>query len=124
MSAVARLLTFVDIDDADDPGPDARGMSVRARHEAVLVDGRRVVLLDDRGWGGHGGPPGPGGIWAFETVEGMKRTARTVVGPDEASGALSPADMEAGHWNTLERTLADDRVRTHIRPRRRPRPSA
>jgi hypothetical protein len=25
-------------------------MSVSARHEVVLADGRRVVLLDDRGW--------------------------------------------------------------------------
>ena len=105
MSAATRLVTFVDIDDANDAGPDACDMSVRARHEAVLGDGRRVVLLDDRGWSGHGGPPGPGGIWRFETVEGMERTARTVVGPDEPFEDLSRADMEAGHWDTLARIL-------------------
>ena len=55
MAAVTRLVTFVDIDDADDAGPDARSMSVTARHEAVLADGRRVVLLDDRGWSGTQG---------------------------------------------------------------------
>jgi len=25
-------------------------MSVSVRHEAVLMDGRRLLLLDDRGW--------------------------------------------------------------------------
>jgi hypothetical protein len=50
MAAVACLLTFVDIADDDDAAHDARRMSVSARHEVVLADGRRVVLLDDRGW--------------------------------------------------------------------------
>ena len=50
MAAVARLLTLVDIADQEDDGPDARRLSVSARHEAVLADGRRVVLLEDRGW--------------------------------------------------------------------------
>jgi len=44
---VTRLVTFVDV---DDNVADARQMSVSARHEAVLVNGRRVLLLDDRGW--------------------------------------------------------------------------
>jgi hypothetical protein len=87
MAAVARLLTFVDIADHDDDGPDARRMSVSARHEAVLADGRRVVLLEDRGWSEELGvflddEPSeearglvePFGIWAYETVEEMERT--------------------------------------------------
>jgi hypothetical protein len=103
MAAVRRLLTFVDVDDAADL--DARTMSVTARHDAVLDDGRRVVLLDDRGWTSGGGPPDAGGPWAFETAEGMERTARTVVGPDGPFGARSQADMEADHWAALARVL-------------------
>ncbi len=49
MVDVTRLVTYVDIDDRD-----ARGISVSALHHAVLDDGRRIVLLDDRGWGGRG----------------------------------------------------------------------
>jgi hypothetical protein len=118
MAAVTRLLTVVDLDDADDAGPDARRMSVRARHEAVLADGRRVLLLDDRGWTGdlrvawHGEPSEEHrrrveqeSIWASETVEAMMREARDVVGPDEPFEGRSPADMEAGHWDYLARIL-------------------
>ena len=120
MAAVTRLRTFVDVDDANDPGPDARSMAVRARHEAVLADGRRIVLLDDRGWSESQGMAWAGepseedrrrfelespGIWASETVEAMKRTARVVVGPDEPFEGRSQADMEAGHWDTLARIL-------------------
>jgi hypothetical protein len=118
MAAVTRLLTFVDLNDADDAGPDARRGSVRARHEAVLADGRRVVLLDDRGWTGElrvswgSEPPEDerrraeqASIWATETVEEMKGTARMVVGPDEPFDDYSQADMEAGHWEYLARIL-------------------
>jgi hypothetical protein len=55
---VARLVTPVELRDAD-----ARRMSVSARHEAELVDGRRVLLLDDRGWSSSvvaAGCSGPG----------------------------------------------------------------
>jgi hypothetical protein len=102
MVGVSRLLTFADIDDPDDDGPNGRGMSVKARHEAVLADGRRVVLLDGRGWSG--------GAWAFETVEGLERTARDVVGPDEPLGGSSHAGMAAGHWETLAGILRDQDV--------------
>lgn len=120
MSAVARLLTFVDLNDADDAGPAARRMSVTARHEAVLADGRRVVLLDDRGWCerlvvvrcGQRSDENrgcaeldPPSIWASETVEELTRTARVVVGPDEPFEGRSQADMEAGHWDALARIL-------------------
>ena len=114
MAAVTRLLTFVDLNDADDAGPDARRMSVRARHEAVLADGRRVVLLDDRGWTGElrvawRGEPSEDerrraeqeSIWTTETVDEMKREARDVVGPDEPFDGHSQAYMEATHWDTL-----------------------
>ena len=92
-------------------------MSVRAPHEAVLADGRRVLLLGDRAGPGSCASPGAGAfrgrapargarvIWATETVEEMKRTARMVVGPDEPFEGHSQADMEAGHWDTLSRIL-------------------
>jgi hypothetical protein len=120
MATVTRLLTFVDINDANDAGPDAHSMSVSVRHEAVLADGRRVVLLDDRGWSEsqhvassrelseedrrrleRDSP----GAWALETVEDIKRTARFVVGPDEPFDGYSQADMQAGHWAALAEIL-------------------
>jgi len=55
VAEVARLMTFVD---ADDEVPDARQISVSARHD-VLDDGRRVLLMDDRGWS-ESGPPTSG----------------------------------------------------------------
>lgn len=90
MSAVARLETLVELDDAD-----VRLMSVSARHEAVLEDGRRVVLLDNRGW--SGGP----GIDAAEVEE----TARSVVGPDEPFDGQSQEYMESTHWDYLAEIL-------------------
>jgi hypothetical protein len=120
---VARLLTVVDLDyegyvlgesssRANASGwsairstrrrPDARRISVRARHEAVLADDRRVALLNDRGWSG--------GTWAEETAEEMERTARFVVGPDEPFEGRTQDDMEADHWNSLARVLQQQGV--------------
>jgi hypothetical protein len=72
---------------------------VSALHEAVLDDGRRIVLLDDRGWGGRHIPSA--------SVEELKRTAKVVVGPDEPFGGRSRTDMEAGHWEALAQTLRE-----------------
>jgi hypothetical protein len=123
MARVTRLLTLVDVDDADDGGTNARRMSVTARQEAVLEDGRRVVLLDDRGWSGQLGAvwaedarPPEGwrktlpSIWAFETVEELERTARDVVGPDEPVCDRTQAEMEAGHWEALAGILREHGV--------------
>jgi hypothetical protein len=98
-------------------------MSVSARHEAVLADGRRVVLLDDRGWSeelrvlGDDEPSSQErgqveqlGIWAYETVDEIERTARDVVGPDEPFAGRTPADMEASHWEFLARVLQQEGV--------------
>ena len=104
---VARLLTVVDV-----MGGDGRRISLSARHEAVLADGRRIVLLDDRGWTeevrvlaehpsrerAHAEPPG---IWAHATAESIERTARVVVGPDEPFGSRTQVEMEADHWSSL-----------------------
>src|SRR6478735_349827 len=104
VASVVRLLTFVDIEDKHDGGPDGSSMSVSARHQAVLADGHRVLLLDDRGWTAalfHAAADGARhrltGIWATETREAMESTARAVVGPDEAFGGRTQAQQEAGH---------------------------
>jgi hypothetical protein len=97
MVAVARLVTLVELHDAD-----ARRMSVSARHEAELVDGRRVVLLDDRGWSSSANVPD---IWAVTSMEDIEKTARMVVGPDEPHGGISEDDMEADHWAFLSELL-------------------
>jgi hypothetical protein len=111
---VVRLLTLVDARDEDDDGPGGRRMSLSARHEPVLADGRRVVLLDDRGWSAElrvtgGGEPSLG-IWAYETAEEIERTARFVVGPDEPFESRTQAEMEASHWNSLARILQQEGI--------------
>jgi hypothetical protein len=98
VGAVTRLVTFVE---ANEDVVDDRRMSLSARHEAVLVDGRRVLLLDDRGWT-ESGPPD---IWATTSVEEIVETARVVVGPDEPFGGRSQEDMEADHWAYLSGIL-------------------
>jgi len=102
MGSVARLVTFVDIAGL----PDDRAVSVSARHEAVLADGRRVLLLGDRGWSSSSSMPGDvPDAWAHTSVEELEATARTVVGPDEPFGDRSAKDMEAGHWAHLAGVL-------------------
>lgn len=108
MRTVSHLLTTVDLADEDDDGPDARRLSVCARHELMLDDGRRVLLLDDRGWSGEivsdPSAPEPSGIWLTETAASLESDARMVVGPDEPAGDLCHADMDAGHWDALAET--------------------
>lgn len=98
MTSVISLVTFVDV---VDQVADPRRLSVSARHEAVLADGRRVLLLDDRGWS-ESGPPN---IWALTSVEDIADTARVVVGPDEPFGEHSPEDMAEDHWAQLAGAL-------------------
>jgi hypothetical protein len=112
VTAVIRLETVVDLQD-DEVG--ARTMSVSARHEAVLADGRRVLLLDGRGWtstvmsvrvrGDDGSPEDVADIWASTSVEEIERSARSVVGPDEPFGAYTREEVDAGHWAYLSDLL-------------------
>jgi hypothetical protein len=116
MTAVARLVTFVDVDDRVD---DAHQMSVSARHEAELVDGTRVLLLDDRGWSSSALTAHWAGdvadreswlevhpdIWAMTSVEDIEETARVVVGPDEPFDGCSQEEAEEGHWTYLSGVL-------------------
>ena len=119
MAAVTRLVTLVDVDEENS---DARQMSVSARHEAVLADGRRVLLLDDRGWTSSAlraslAGEGPGDVqrepldsWALTSVDEIEETARIVVGPDEPPDGYSQEEMEASHWASLADELRQQGV--------------
>jgi hypothetical protein len=103
MPDVVRLETVADVQRAE----DARDMSVSARLEAVLADGRRIVLLDGRGWTGslRGFGADDMDVWVTSSEAEIAETARAVVGPDEAYGGRSQSEMDAGHWTTLAETL-------------------
>lgn len=121
MSVVTSLVTFVDL---TEEGGGTRQTSFSARHEAVLLDGRRVLLLDDRGWtwsrllalqAGKASDRGSTreqrpDIWATTSVEDIEETARMVVGPDEPPGGYTQEDMEAGHWAYLAGLLRQQGV--------------
>jgi hypothetical protein len=92
MTAVRRLITYVDI--ADEPS-SARQISVALRHELELTDGRQVLLLDDRGWGSTG-------KWTDRSAEDIGGTSRMVVGPDAPPAGRSVEDMEILHWTSLQ----------------------
>jgi hypothetical protein len=110
MSAVSRLVTFVGLREGVG---DAHQMSVSARHEAELLDGRRVLLLDDRGWSSRLLTASSAGvlpeeqpdIWTTTSIEEIEETARTVVGPDEPPEGFSPEDAETAHWTYLSDVL-------------------
>jgi hypothetical protein len=98
-------------------------MSITARHEAVLTDGRRLLLLDDRGlsesglralWVGEGPDGDPcrvePDIWAVTSAEDIEETARVVVGPDEPPDGYTQEHMETGHWAYLAGLLRQQGV--------------
>ncbi|GAA2736417.1 hypothetical protein GCM10009867_21060 [Pedococcus aerophilus] len=95
---MTRLVTSVEVDDAV---ADPRRLSVSAIHEAVLSNGDRVLLLNDRGWS-ISGPPD---VWSSMSVAEIANTARMVVGPDEAFDGYSQEDMKASHWAFLAAVL-------------------
>ncbi|MCJ0874602.1 hypothetical protein [Streptomyces sp. AP-93] len=103
MTAVTRLVTYTDLHAA---ATSSQQLSVSARLEAELADGRRVVLLDDRGWS----TSGMSGIPALTSTEDIEETARTVVGPDEPFGGMTQEQMAAGHWGYLAGVLGQQGV--------------
>ncbi|MCX5408842.1 hypothetical protein OHA37_33940 [Streptomyces sp. NBC_00335] len=94
MTVVTRLVTYTDLHVS---ATNARQLSVSARLEAVLADGRSVVLLDDRGWS----TSGPSGMAELTSTEDIEETARSVVGPDEPFDGMTREEMAAGHWGYL-----------------------
>ena len=109
MHGVVRLVTIADVREDG----DARSISVSARHEAVLEDGSRLLLLDDRGWTESLRGSGANEIddlWAVTSERDVVETARVVVGPDEPFGGRTQDDMEADHWNALAARLREHGV--------------
>lgn len=111
MDEIRRLVVVVDLDGRN----DRRNQSFSAHLFADLTDGRRVVVLDDRGWGGTAMSPNPPedvDIWAHGTLEDLEFTARTVVGPDEPPEGMSYEEVEDRHWDYLASVLAGRGVAT------------
>jgi hypothetical protein len=100
MAAVERLITTADVDER---ARDDLHVTVAARLEAVLADGRRLLLLDDRGWSSN--QP-----WTAASIDEIEETARTVVGPDEPPPGRTREEEAAEHWNGLARVLQRYRV--------------
>ena len=104
MERVVRLVTIADVrEDAD-----AGRISVSARHEAVMEDGSKLLLLDDRGWTQElrgAGANELDDLWARTPESDIVETARVVVGHDEPFGGRSQGDMEHDHWNALAENL-------------------
>ncbi|NUS72708.1 MAG: hypothetical protein HOQ05_04805 [Corynebacteriales bacterium] len=97
MASVIGFITYADIDET---ASDARQISISARLEAELADGRRLILLDHRGWSASGSD-----IRTHISVEDVVETARVVVGPDEPFEGKTHEQMALDHWDSLARTL-------------------
>jgi hypothetical protein len=111
-------VTLVDVVDGGHP----RRVSLSARHEAVLDDGRRLVLLADRGWTEElrgAGASEVADILALSSEEDIAETARTVVGPDEPFGGRTQGEMESDHWNALAGKLSAHGVAVAVEELRR-----
>jgi hypothetical protein len=114
MSVVARLVTLVDLRD-NDLGSQ---VSFSARHEAVLEDGRHLLLLDDRGWStsllrstaDSDSAEDILDFWAVTSREDIEETTCQVVGPDEPFDWRSQEDMEGDHWAYLAGILRQQGV--------------
>jgi len=129
MDTVTRLVTFADI---GDDGGDPRVMSVAVRQEAELADGRRLALLEDRGWSSMlrvarsndarddaASSDAVADGWSLASVSDIESTARMVVGPDEPFDGRSQADMEEDHWSALAAVLRTQGVVVDARELRR-----
>jgi len=111
MNRVIRLETLADVREDAGGAVDPLRISVSARHEAVLDDGNRLLLLDDRGWTEElrgAGAHEVDDLWALTLERDIVETARVVVGADEPYGGRSRDDMETDHWNALA-----DKLRAH-----------
>jgi hypothetical protein len=111
MREARRLVTFIKIDAAAGAEANTNSqMSISALHQLELGGGRRVTLLDDRGWSAHG----PSDIWSHESLEDLAQTARMVVGPDEPPEERSREDEAAMHWAHL--TAIAQAQGVHVEP--------
>lgn len=108
MSTPKRLISFAD-SDANPAHPER--VSIRVRFELELADGRRLLLLNDRGWGCSG-------TWSELTMEEIVMNARGVVGPDEPPQGRSREEQANLYWAAMHRilqrqgvTLGEDELR-------------
>jgi hypothetical protein len=108
MTVVTRLVTHAELDEV---ATDARQLSVSARLEAVLADGRSLVLLDDRGWS----VSGPVDIRARISAEDVESDTRMVVGPDEPFDGQTHEQAAADHWSSLAGILGQQGVNVDAR---------
>lgn len=90
-----RLISFAD---ANINPSHPEQVSIRVRFELELADGRRVLLLNDRGWGSSR-------TWSELTMEHILRNARDVVGPDEPPQGRSREEEANLYWAAMQRTL-------------------
>lgn len=97
MASVRRLVTTIELDP-----PDGDGCSAWAHLYAELSDGRRHLLLDDRGWGGPGSTP-----IAHDGREQIEATARMVVGPDGPGPGETDEEMADSYWSWMETWLRE-----------------
>ncbi|WP_218566572.1 hypothetical protein [Vallicoccus soli] len=100
MHDTRRLVTSIDLDEAAEAALDQhREVSISALLELELVSGRRLTLLDDRGWSSGG----PDSIWSHLSLQQLEETARAVVGPDEPPEGRSYEEEAALHWAHLSK---------------------
>jgi hypothetical protein len=103
-SARVELKRLVCVVELDEFGLRQRDLiSVSVRLDAEFVDGRRVVLLDDRGWSAGSLYDDDGSL--FWDAEEIAEMARVVVGRDEPSGGETAEEMAAGYWAYLSQAL-------------------
>jgi hypothetical protein len=106
MATVARLITSVDVNDW--PDQPVGQVSFSAVMKAELVDGREIVLLDDRGWSQatlRANGSALSDPWLDVTQDELEATARTVVGPDEPVDGETEELTTRMHWAFLAGVL-------------------
>jgi hypothetical protein len=84
-------------DDVGGVADQADHLSFRVAEFAVLADGRRVTLHDDRGFDSlvhEPGPRMPGGPWRHLTLEQLEMSVRTTVLPDDAQDSCEEHPWE------------------------------
>ena len=105
--SVLRFLTEVELSESDDA-------AVSAVLVAVLDDGGRVVVLDDRGawWSVHGSAPGAAvDPWVHVSREDLIQQVTAAVGPEEPEEDSS-RDMVAAYWEFIAARLSESGVDT------------
>lgn len=95
MGEIERLVTVVDLDDRD-----SSEHSAWAHLYAVLANGDRITLLEDRGWSSSA-------PITDRSSQEIRATAKMVVGPDEPWGDQTRGQAEEAHWTYLEDKLRD-----------------